>query len=84
MSFGPCNNHIPHPSSLPVCPSAHPHPLCNQQITASPMLLPHALLCPSPSHPAPDKDFKAFRMELEEQVGKGGECLNHKLLTARD
>lgn len=48
------------------------------------MLLPHALLPPSPLHPAPDKDFKAFKMELEEQVGKGGECLNHKLLTVRD
>lgn len=48
------------------------------------MLLPHALLPPSPSRPALDKDFKAFGTELEEQVGKWGEHLNHKLLTARD
>lgn len=47
------------------------------------MLLPHVLLCPSPSHLAPDRDFKAFRMELEEQVGKRGEHLNHELFDSK-
>lgn len=69
---------------LPCQPHPVPTPFITHRSHASAMLLPHALLPPSPSHPAPDKDFKAFKMELEEQVGKGGECLNHKLLTVRD
>ena len=73
----PSNN-----ASLSTSPC--PTPFITHRSHASAMLLPHALLPPSPSHPAPDKDFKAFKMELEEQVGKGGECLNHKLLTVRD
>lgn len=77
LSFGPCNNPVP-PSSLSVCPSV------TSRSQAFPMLLPYALLCPSPSCLAPDRDFKAFRMELEEQVGKREKHLNHELLTARD